>query len=354
MTQMNTPLRPALAAIAAVLACSSTHAFAQDIGAASTPQTTAPAPAPVVPSAAPAAAASPAPVAATPPLQTVQSLPPPAPKLPDLGPLEESAPAAAKAARAEAAPRTTRTVERTPAPAEKAEAQPAPQAAAAEPMSPASADTQPIAEPIPPLAATGQAGSTSDIAPATTAAPADTPRATAADQPGDGALWAAVGAGALLLVGGAAVASRRRRPEHDIIDDRERVIDPDRVAPAEPVIAPVAAPTPAPAAATAPKPVIAPVTARRDVGEIEPGSRFEMVDRMASESPSAANPFLTRRNRRRRADFLLRTGAVEGATAPAEAATVATTADRIQPDRYGSFQIGGRLAPRAGRRVVPG
>lgn len=179
------------------------------------------------------------------------------------------------------------------------------------------------------------------------AAPAD--QAASTDQPGDAALWAAVGAGALLLAGGIAMASRRRRSiDGRPIEEGARVIERDEYAPATPpaAIEPVVYPAASQVHAEA-QPRTVPVAATKQ------GSRAELVEAMAAERPSAANPFLTRRNRRRRADFLLRTGADGTPVAAASASTPGAHADRQQPDRYGSFRIGGHLAPRPGRRTVP-
>lgn len=211
-------------------------------------------------------------------------------------------------------------------------------------------------EAAPPLAASSQRAPVTPAAPDMASAPADTPPAATADEPGDGALWAAVGAGALLLAGGVALASRRRRSvDERIVDDRDWVIDSDHVAPpAAPAMAAAAARPAMPLAEAEPRPVVAPVAAQRTTAPVEPRSRAAMVEAMASEPPSAANPFLTQRRRRRRADFLLRTGAVAAPTTGGTAETAAAHSDPVQPDRYGSFKIGGRLAPRPGRRIVPG
>lgn len=215
----------------------------------------------------------------------------------------------------------------------------------------------PRADTIPPVPANGGAVAESSLAsdramPASDASAVDTAQA-GASEPGDGALWAAVGAGALLLAGGVAMASRRRRSIPDAaVDDRGPVIESNRVAPPPPAPQAAMAVTPASGAGTGER--TAAVAARRPTAAAVAGSQAAMVDAMAAEAPSAANPFLTRRNRRRRAEFLLRTGAADAPVVAGSEQVAAADADRIQTDRYGSFKIGGRLAPRPGRRIVPG
>lgn len=329
MTQMHPTLRPASAAIAAVLACSSTTLFAQEIGS--------PSPALAVGSTPSAPVTS----ATTQPLRTVQSLPPSPPPLPVLEPLDEAIAPAAPAARAasQAAPRqvvSREAITQARVPAERpaltapsavtADRAPAPQQA----LTPVPQSTEPAASS--PLPRVTNSESTQH---------------TATDADSDGALWAAAGAGALLLAGGIALAARRRRPEAVLTDEnRPSVIERDKVS-TPPVVAPVTS-------------VVAPQRAsdfasQGAVSSDEPVRHLVVVDAMASDRPTAENPFLTRRNRRRRADFLLRTGQAEPAPAAAPPGRgQAPHADRVQPDRYSSFRIGGRLTPRPGERVVPG
>ncbi|WP_152522045.1 MULTISPECIES: hypothetical protein [Sphingobium] len=250
-------IRPAGSAIAAVLALGSTYAFAQE------------APAPVAPP--PAAVIVPPPVAPVPAPAEAQ------PMVQPTAPVEERIAAARAAAEQEAAesapaPAATResrvsraTPVQTPAAAPVAEQR-------ATPPAPAPATTVPVrsvsaAEPAPAV-----------VPPAATDRVAEESAVTT-----DWTLPAALGAGALLLLGLGAAAFMRRR--------RAAVSEPEADLPLhapEPVVAPAAPAVRSPLAQPMPS-----ATAHGDLAA------------MVAAPPSAENPFRTRHNRMRRARFLL-------------------------------------------------
>lgn len=273
MTQKLSPLAPAAAAIAAVLAFPATaHA------------TAAPAPAPVI-DIAPVAQPAPAPVPAPAPAPSIVIAPAPPPAPPAETAQQTAAPAAAR----EAARAATR--ERTAAaPVARARAASAPAAATSD----AAVAEAPVGVPVEtaaPTVAVLPEPTLEEIAPvAATDSAAD-----------DTIAYALLGAGAAALgIGGIAFAARRRRRIADrnvdtvpMTDRREAPVrDPvmQRAAPA------IASPAPAPLAFAAPQQQQRTVAApRAGVGRHE-----AMVD----YGPTVDNPFLTRRNRLRRARFL--------------------------------------------------
>lgn len=264
MTKHIFPPRPAGAAIAAVLALSSTAAFAQEIVAPPSMPAAVPAPVLIIPQAAPAPAA-PAPVIVM--------------------PAQPTAPVVAEAAAP--APRATRQVAQRPS----VSARPAVRAAAPAPVA-RTAEPAVTAAPVAAVAAV----QTADIefAPTQTALPADaTPELdTATTVQTDGGL----GAGELGLIGGAlavggiaaaALFARRRRRD-----------------PAPEPVDVFAARSAAPPTPLAPQPMAVPMTTARaaPVAPIAVGTGNHV--RQAEQGPTADNPFLTRRNRLRRARFL--------------------------------------------------
>lgn len=316
MTKHLTPTRPALAAIAAVLAFGSTPAFAQEAQPQMTapPAVTPPAPvmqpsAPTPPVATPEAAAPvvaqtpsvQAPAAPAAPAQApvfkaqapvVQPTPPrpviAAPAEADTAPVAEEA--APKPVRERATARTA-TPEATPAPA-KIDAERTPVEAAPAPIvaPPSTADTVPTPAPV-------------------AEAPAPAPVQTADNGMSDEAKFA-MGAGAVaILAAGAAFAMRRRKdPANEDVAPvaYEPVSAP--VAPVlseEPVVQVRPARQPAMATTTADAPYVQPVYTDQRVQPVSSAAPATSLEAMIAEQPTAANPFLTRRNRLRRANFLL-------------------------------------------------
>ncbi|MFT3967788.1 MAG: hypothetical protein QM690_18095 [Sphingobium sp.] len=308
MIEKNAPYHPGLAAIAAVLALSATPVIAQ---------VTLPAdPAPASPVAAsPAAPSVPAPAAAAPapaaPIQTVQSVPV-TPKLPDIAVPETNAPRAATAARTTARAAESALAEPTRSPARSAEA--SPRAATPAPMAERQAAPAPAAAPA---MAPAESAATEAPSPAVAAPPAET-RASSEDMGYAG--WMLLGGGLLLVAGGAAFALSRRPKRREEADGH--VAAWASMAPS-PVAAGTASAAAAPAQTVTRAPVHDPVPPRRAVmaphriaqtaghGELAPDQRKAVLEAMVAEAPSEANPFHSRRNRLRRADFLLRTGQAE-------------------------------------------
>ena len=270
MTKHIFPLRPAGAAIAAVLALSSTAAFAQEIVAPPTMPAAAPAPVLVIPQSAPVPAA-PAPVIVMPTQPTA--------------PVVADAPAPA--------PRATRQPAQRPA----ATARPAAHVAAPAPVARTAA---PIAAAVPVAATLAIPPADIEFAPAQTAFPADaTPELdTATTVESDNGL----GAGELGLIGGAlavggiaAAALFARRRRRDLAPEPVDVFAARSAAPPTPL-------TPEAVAAERTGPVaaaVAPLVAHRPVAA---GTGFHV--HQAEQGPTADNPFLTRKNRLRRARFL--------------------------------------------------
>lgn len=275
-------------AIAAVLVLAN-PVFGQTADPVAPPQIVAPAPAPVAtPPAAVPVIAAPEPVAA-----------------PDLTAVTTSTDRAVPARSTPA--RSAEAVSRRAAPAAPTAARRAEPAAplATAPVAPvnATADTTQQATPVP----------TSPLAPVVQRAPTQ-PRPTAtpvdsADAGADAAGMAGAGIALLLLGGGAVWWARRRRKAGDAdlfdehgytqpYDDRE-----------------VAAPVPAFASERAypeaNRPPLQP-----DLGVVMPRNMPEgeelhiLRERMIAQRPSEENPFLTRRNRLRRANFLIRNHAM--------------------------------------------
>jgi hypothetical protein len=281
MTGHIRTIRPARAAIAAVLAFSATPLFAQTVAPPLVAPTTVPD--------APTPAATPMPVApATTPSPVFK---PSAPVVQATPPLEERIAVATAAAEAEqgAQPAARRTAEARPQPRPASRAErmterapaPAPQSAPASP--PVAAEpVLPAPAPAPVEAATGD--------PVVT--PATTPQSGRTD---DALLWA-LGGGALLLLGlGGAAMMRRRRPEEDYAGPVRAL---------EPSLIPAVAMTPAPARPMVARPAMAPMAAMPADATLEA---------MVAAPPSADNPFTTRTKRLRRAKFLLAERAMEAA-----------------------------------------
>nr|MEC6702273.1 hypothetical protein [Sphingobium sp. SJ10-10] len=300
MTGYTRSVRPARAAIAAVLAFSSPALFAQTV-------IPPPDPAVAVPQAEPAPqAAAPAPVFA-PTQPMVQPTPPVEQRL-------DAAIAASKAENAELAPlvavkraapkAAARTVARTVEPAAP-RAEPPVQRAASSPTPPPPAET---------------------VAPAESAVPAPQAPVPPSEAGIDPALLWALGGGSLLLVGLAGAALLRGRKRRVV--EEEWVEEVRQPAPMEP------APTPAPAMPLMTPPPVS-VTAQSEEDRI--------LEAMVAAPPSPENPFRTHAKRMTRARFLLaqqqKQAAIPSApvTAPADSprpmTTPAQTVYRFGSDR---------------------
>ncbi|HEX7874927.1 MAG TPA: hypothetical protein VF475_18590 [Sphingobium sp.] len=148
-----------------------------------------------------------------------------------------------------------------------------------------------------------------------TATPAPAEPQVSAQQPAapDGANyanWILLGGG-LLLVGGGAAFALTRRPKRRAETDTYVTTDADaRVVAAAPIVVPERALS-RPVHDPVPQ---RPVSASQVQRTVQPavwqpvGDRRAALEAMIAEQPSEANPFHARRNRLRRADFLLRTG----------------------------------------------
>lgn len=269
MTKNILSLRSAGAAIAAVLALPSTAVLAQEIVTPPTMPAAIPPPPLIIPQAAPVPAA-PAPVIVIPAQPTA--------------PVVAEAPAPA--------PRATR----------QSAQRPAARAATAAPVARTAAPAA-VAAPVAAVEAIPPADI--EFASAQTALPADaTPEldsATSAET-GNG-----LGAGELGLIGGAlavggiaaaALFARRRRRDPDAgpVD----VFAARHAGPPTPQM-----PQPAAAPATAPRGPVAPVAATTPLAARHPVAASGGYHvRQAEQGPTADNPFLTRKNRMRRAHFL--------------------------------------------------
>lgn len=292
-------VRPARAAIAAVLAFAPTSLLAQELAPAGPPPVTVTqtAPPPVVaapPAVAPTAA--PAPVMAA-PAPVVQSAP--APVIAEAAP-EAPQPRAERQAPTRAAPAASRAVV-------------APQSVAA-----------PSAE-VTPTQATPPTSIVS-VEPVRDTAPVDTaPVLPASAETGDGLEWGLAG-GALVLVAGVGLMAMRRRRRKDgtaMLSDPVRSTQPLVRADDQVAYVPERQPT------LALTPTMASSTVRKS------NATHGSLESMAEESPSRENPFLTRKNRLRRAHFLLRQEhAPSTSAASVEAVAAQTQNDRRQSVTY--------------------
>lgn len=307
MKQLNTPHRSALTAIAAVLMLGSTSAIAQETPSAGESPVTA---APAVPATAPEIV-----------VPGAQAAPAPVPNS-GLAPITVAPPVV------QAAPAITQAPIVNAAPVAQATAEPR----SVEPRSVRTAATQPAAEPVT-APVTQVARSTSTTAPAETAAPSseavpgiapselmamEQGQAAAPAQPVDqvppavtsdiNTLAIVGGAGAVLLLGGAAYAWNRRRKTEDneavvtTYEPRSASMDPvsTTVVTREGIVPIATVDTPV----RAREPVMAPSAPQFARGAVSTGDHG--LEAMAAAAPTADNPFLTRKNRLRRAHFLLR------------------------------------------------
>lgn len=312
MRYTASPTRPAIAAIAAVLALQTFSASAQTTD----------------PAAAPADPAPPPTVAAPPVIAPVQSAPAPSPSTPQViyqsnGPVVQPVPVTP-------APVQTVTPSTTPAAPKKAVSSPSPAPKAAvvkEAKAPATVAPLPQpfeATPAEPI----------DALPMQTAPKAPAVAAVAPDDGTEAGYWI-LGLGAALLVGAGSYAALRRKqvsaiaePEKTMfgykpVIEQEREIEPfvavnpaDRFKATEHelAVAPMAEvkePSEVSAEVSA---AIAPASSERPIAASTPEISDDLASRreaMIAEAPSTANPFLTRKNRLRRANFLLAKSADE-------------------------------------------
>ncbi|CAN5126216.1 hypothetical protein BH10PSE13_BH10PSE13_14670 [soil metagenome] len=335
------PHRPGLAAIAAVLALSSTPVLAQLALPAVPAGPVASAPVSTPQAVPPAATALTAPMQA--PVQTVQNLPPAAPRLPEMVATQSRT-----ISTANRQPRAERTVERKVASARQA-------GAAVEPA----AGTVPIkvapaaAAPISPIAQASRSG-TGDLTPIASAPVRATTVRPATSGGMDYASWVLLGGGLLLVVGGATFAmTRRPRRRDEAYRASQTGTGSDVVSRAPASLSPLA-PTAAIAQSSRPVAVVeTPVAhtpamaaqsmARKSYADAAAGDNRTALEAMIAQTPSEANPFHSRRNRLRRANFLLRTGqaAPNGEFAPARREQVASASDR-----WTEMSFGGQRAAR--------
>lgn len=325
MTNQTHFSRPAIAAIAAVLAFSTAPAMAQPAADEPAVEPSLPpvaaepsSPAEAVPSAEPAPV-QPAPVQIAPPAEVVQRIPA------DQSEAEASVPPAA-APRARVEPARPATATAVPSPAKEVLTRPvAPPAAA------------PVADPGIDIAA---------------ARPAPVAQPSAANVDIDNAAWWALGAGGLLFVGGlGAVAFARSRRQPDLARARrtkDRAPTAVKSSTVEPAVA-------AEAAIAVPQPITINAAARTTQRRVKAASsdRSALED-MVAEAPSPANPFLTRSKRMRRAKFLLEHGQPQPLSQPAAQAAGearqeagSKTAGKVaNPKSSPTYSFGGRATPR--------
>lgn len=305
--------RPAKAAIAAVLALSSTAVLAQEVVAPPVAGTVV-APPPAAAEPAPATTATPVMAPASPVVQQTASVE------------ARIADAVAKAEAEKAvAPAPRRVAQATPVARQPA----APRLVAPVPAPAASISDAPVPQPTPALTAPI---SSVETAPAAQPAPAPAPtQATAASDSDNRGIVLGLGGAALLLAGfaGTALAMRRRRQVRETVVYDEAVTVTPAVAAAAPVYTqPVAMPPAAPVMA---QPQGAPLTD---------------LDAMIAAPPSPENPFLTHAKRKRRAMALLREREEGGADTLPASSTPVPAATQNQVDRsqtiYSFGKVGGR------------
>ncbi len=286
MTGHIRSIRPARAAIAAVLAFSATPLLAQTVEppVATPVAPVAPTAAPVMEAPAVAPAASPAPTFA-----------PNQPVVQQVASVEERRNAAIAASEAEqtAAPvAAARSTSRTVAPRQAERAAPAVTPKAGAEQEPAASSRNEAANDASPVVAPT---ATTETAPPAQASVAPAANAARSDQ----ALMWALGGGALLLLGvaGTAIVRRRRREDDVAFFENEH-----RMAYGEPAVEPVATPMAAPVA----QPVFVEEPVRREMAPATSRVREDAtLDEMVAAAPDAANPFRTHGKRLRRARFLL-------------------------------------------------
>ena len=293
MTKQTLSAHSALTAIAAGLVLASTPALAQVTDTA--PAEAAPAPI-VVPSAQPAPAMPGPATTVTLPQITVPA-PSAAPTVAAAPTLPEVAPQ--QSARAEAAPAPVRRAAPTEARAAAPAARPAARPATVTPVvTPAPVQSAaPINEaPVTPVVEQ----------PVEQAAPAPVTRTN--EPSGNEALWVVGGAGAALLAGvGALVYFSRRRRGAEAYEETG-FDSPSMAREPEPVFAtPGFSVAPAIPVSAADEPVTAPAWSPATTA-LARGDQSDDLEAMVAQAPSQENPFLTRKKRLRRAEYLLHKG----------------------------------------------
>lgn len=304
MIDTLTPYRPGLTAIAAVLALSSTPVIAQAVLPDAAAPTTTMSPPVAVPE------------AVTAPAQTVQSLPPAAPTLPDIAVTDASA----APITARPAPRSHMVNAKTTPKLESRAASPS-QNVTSNAADPVAAQATITPAPVPQASnVLLRAVTPAPVTPSTQPTVRAQSRADANALDGMGyAGWVMLGGGLLIVAGGAAFALGRRPKRHvDSVSYATPLMGVvtgvgDRMAEPHPVVvaAPVAAHVPqvkahrSTAGAQSQGPI--PEKNQGHANNANEGHRA-ILEVMVAEMPSEANPFHSRRNRLRRADFLLRTG----------------------------------------------
>lgn len=351
MTKKALFARPAQTAIAAVLALLATPALAQLTDPASAPVDSAPEPVAdpvIVPDTAAPAAAIPVP-GITPP-QIVVPTPPAG--------LAPTATATATATEPTPTPRPNAETQRevTPAPAAESTTRAtaartatpavtrASTAATAAPIA-APATAEPAATPLPTVTPSQMMAMQAQAD--QPAAPQTAETAPPAEAGSDETAYWAIGGGLALLLGAGAIAALRRKhesaeaPQPAGIAPRAAAPEPGAVEPivAEPVaVMPAMSATPAMPASPPPEPAF-------HASE----TRFGSLEAMVAAAPSAENPFLTRRNRLRRANFLLRNGqmpATSQAAVPVRTAAAAAPAQQPQKAPQPVYSFGGQASYR--------
>lgn len=277
----STIIRPATAAIAVVLAGSAAPLWAQDATVAPPPVVTTVAPAP--------APAAPAPAVAPPPV--VRTVAPPAAAEGSRTTVNAEAVAQADAerpaARRAAAPARPAASERVAAAPAAARTAPPPAAAPVE--TPAAPVTAAASEPAAPAAAApATAANQADFAAAT--APAETPLEAANTDGSIPLSWLLGGLGGLIVAGLIAAMLLRRRRETEY---QEIHAHPELATTAEPV----ATPRPVPVATASAAPLASGPVRTAD------GRLVGRHEALAMQGPSSDNPFLTTKNRLKRARF---------------------------------------------------
>jgi hypothetical protein len=293
MTQHYQTLRPAMTAIAAVLALSSTASFAQVAENPAPVVETSPAPDPLSPEAS-TTTATPEPVASE---TTAAPAPAARPKAKASRPAARVTPARTSS--------VTRTRAATPVPVE-----------AAPPAAPAPVD--PLLVP-PEMAAPAPVAA--PVEPIPEAAPAAIDQAAIEEAlPYAGA----AGLGLLMLAGTGIAMRRRRRRREDAIEDakwQHIVAQPEGAFESDPTPAPAAAIAPAPTFVRTPKPVAAaPATGASQVPDGFDTSRFGPNVQAAYAGPSPENPSASLKRRITVGHFLDQKAAAAAEAAPAQPA----------------------------------
>lgn len=317
MRYTASPTRPAIAAIAAVLALQTVSASAQTTDPAATPVDPAPAPTIVAPPVLAPAPGVPAPSAATP--QVIYK---------SDAPVVQAVPTI-PAATATIAPPTSPA---TPKNAAKSVSQP-PKTTASKTVvanEPAPVATEPVAQamdtaPTDPVAATNM-----PVDNVITQPPEASPAvaATETDDGTEAGYWI-LGLGAALLVGAGSYAALRRKsavtsdvaqpetmygykPIAEIDREAEPFVAVNNPADRFKTVEPVLVTSPEEAVATSAVEPMAPVQTSA-ITPLVAGDLATRREAMIAGTPSSANPFLTRKNRLRRANFILAQSGVDTA-----------------------------------------